>query len=221
MNTPEKDFKAILNKIRFYESGPTVDGMERLGLNYHKNFGVSLLKLKKISEKYRPNHHLAYFLSTNNFRETKIFELMMDYNSKLNKNEINIIIEDISTQELAEQTVINILEKDKKFYDKANELINFDNEYKISCGFVFYSRIATIDNEVEDTFFENFFQKGIEFSDNKSIHIRKSTARAFRQTALRNDELKKKVLQCMSVLKGNNNKNSDLVYEEVVPLISF
>ena len=92
MNTPEKDFKAILNKIRFYESGPTVDGMERLGLNYHKNFGVSLLKLKKISEKYRPNHHLAYFLSTNNFRETKIFELMMDYNSKLNKNEINIII---------------------------------------------------------------------------------------------------------------------------------
>ncbi|MCF6184686.1 MAG: DNA alkylation repair protein [Bacteroidales bacterium] len=221
MNTPEKDFKTILKEIRYYESGPTVDGMKRLGLNYYKNFGVSLINLKKISETYKPNCHLADLLRTKNFRETKILALMIDDISKLNNDEINKIIEDISTQELAEQTVLNILEKDKKFYDKAFELISSDTEFKISCGFVLYSRIAMINNEIKDTFFENFFQKGIELSDTESMNIRKSAARAFRQTALRNDKLKKKVLKCMSVIKGKNNKNSDLVYEEVVPLISF
>jgi len=67
MNSPEIKLNTILKKIRTYESGPSVDGMKRLGLNYHKNFGVSLINLKKIAGQYHPNHELAKLLRTKNF----------------------------------------------------------------------------------------------------------------------------------------------------------
>ncbi len=221
MISPEITLKNILNEIRLYESGPTVDGMKRLGLNYHKNFGVSLINLKKIAKKYNPNHKLAELLRTKNFRETIILSLMIDDIEFLNNKNIYNITKQIKTQETAEQIVLNILEKDKKFYDNASEMIHSDNEFEISTGFILYARIALIDKERENSFFENFFSQGIKLSEHNSLSIRKSIARAFRQTALRNNQLKNTVLEQMQKIKNLNDKNADLVYEEVVPLIDY
>lgn len=221
MKSPEIKLKTILKEIRLYENGPAVDGMERLGLMYHKNFGVSLINLKKIAEKYYPNHELAKLLREKDFRETKILSLMIDNSEKITNEDLKQIIQQIVTQELAEQTVINVLEKNKKYYVKAEELIHSDKEFEIATGFVFYSRIALINKNTPDVFFENFFERGIELSNNDSNNIRKSIARAFRQTALRNDNLKKKVLNIMLLIKDKKTKEADLIYEEVVPLINF
>lgn len=221
MNSPEIKFKNILKEIRLYESGPAVDGMERLGLKYHKILGVSLIDLKKIAKKYYPNHKLAKLLREKNFRETKILSLMIDDSEKITDNYLNETLQQITTQELAEQIVLNILEKHEKYYSKANEFIYSENEFLISTGFVFYSRIAIINKNISDDFFEYFFERGVELSENNSINIRKSIARAFRQTALRNNKLKKKVLNTMLLIKNKKNKNADLVYEEVVPLIVY
>ncbi|RLD49922.1 MAG: hypothetical protein DRI94_10080 [Bacteroidetes bacterium] len=221
MNSPEIKLNTILKEIRTYESGPSVDGMKRLGLNYHKNFGVNLINLKKIAGQYHPNHELAKLLRTKNFRETKILSLMIDDYTVLDKNRIKDIIHIIDSQELTEQLILNILEKDKKFYPLALKFINSEKEFKITAGFVLYARIATINSDLNDDFFEHFFNRGIELSDNDNLNIRKSIARAFRQTALRNSDLKKKVLLKMAEIKNLNSKKADLVYEEVVPLIDY
>ncbi len=221
MNSPEIKLKQILKEIRLYESGPTIDGMKRLGINYHKNFGVSLINLKKIAEKYKPNHQLAELLRTKNFRETLILSFMIEDTEKLTIPEINLIIGLIKNQELAEQFVINILEKNTKFCSLAEKLIFSENEFEISAGFIFYARTALTDTEKQDSFFENFFLQGIKYSVHDSISIRKSVARAFRQTALRNEILKNKVLETMKRIKEKKNLNADLVYEEVVPLIDY
>ncbi|MCD6556326.1 MAG: DNA alkylation repair protein [Bacteroidales bacterium] len=221
MNSPEIKLNTILKEIRTYESGPSVDGMKRLGLNYHKNFGVSLINLKKIAGKYYPNHELAKLLRTKNFRETKILSLMIDDYNLLDENRIKDIMHIIDTQELTEQFILNILEKDEKFYPLALKFINSEKEFKITAGFVLYARIATINSDLNDDFFEHFFNRGIELSDNDNLNIRKSIARAFRQTALRNSDLKKKVLLKMIEIKNRKSKLADLIYEEVVPLIDY
>ena len=221
MNSPENNLKTILKEIRTFESGPTVDGMQRLGLNYHKNFGVSLINLKKIAEKYKPNHKLAELLRTKKFRETLILSLMIEDGVILDEKSISNIFSIINTQELAEQFVINILEKDQKFYPLASQLIYSEKEFEISTGFILYSRIATTDSEIENIFFEDFFKLGVKLSDNKSLYIRKSIARAFRQTALRNKDLKQKVLSKMTEIKKIKSQYTDFVYEEVVPLIDY
>ncbi len=221
MDSPETKLKHILKEIRLYESGPTIDGMKRLGINYHKNFGVSLINLKKIAEKYKPDHQLAELLRTKNFRETLILSFMIEDSEKLTVSKTEELFKYINNQELAEQFVINILEKNKKFQPLAKKLINSENEFEISAGFIFYARTALIDKEKEDTFFEDFFPQGIKLSEHDSISIRKSIARAFRQTALRNENLKNKILSLMKTIKAKNNRNADLVYEEVVPLIDY
>ena len=155
MNSPEIKLNTILKEIRTYESGPSVDGMKRLGLNYHKNFGVNLINLKKIAGQYHPNHELAKLLRTKNFRETKILSLMIDDYTVLDKNRIKDIIHIIDSQELTEQLILNILEKDKKFYPLALKVINSEKEFKITAGFVLYARIATINSDLNDDFFEH------------------------------------------------------------------
>ncbi len=221
MNSPEIALKTILKEIRLYENGPAVDGMKRLGLNYHKNFGVSLIHLKEIAKKYYPNHQLAELLRTKNFRETLILSFMIDNPEEISDTELNYVFEKINNQELAEQLVLNILEKNDIFHDKAFELIHKKNKFLISAGFILYSRIALTEKDKKDIFFENFFEKALELSDREEIYIRKSIARAFRQTALRNDNLKRKVLNSMEKIKDKNSNNADLIYEEVVPLLNF
>ncbi len=221
MISPEIKLKTILKEIRTFESGPTVDGMERLGLNYHKNFGVSLINLKKIAEKYYPNPELAELLRTKNFRETQILSFMIDDYNIFDESKIKGILQTIDTQELTEQFITNILEKDEKFYPLALKLIYSEKEFEITAGFVLYARIATINSNLNNDFFEKFFNRGTELSDNKNLNIRKSIARAFRQTALRNSELKKKVLLKMIEIKNQNSKSADLIYEEVVPLLEY
>lgn len=221
MNSPDNNFKKILKEIRLYENGPAVDGMERLGLHYHKNFGVSLINLKGIAKKYYPDHDLANLLRKKDFRETKILSLMIEDLQTLTQKDIQQIIKQISTQELAEQTVINIFEKDRKYFQKALQLINSDKEFEITTGFILFSRVADTNEDLENSFFENFFKRAVELSDIDSINIRKSVARAFRQTALRNNYLKEKVLEVMETIKNKDSRNAEIVYEEVVPLINF
>ena len=172
-------------------------------------------------KKYHRNRELAKLLRTKNFRETKILSLMIDDYNILDENRIKDIMHIIDTQELTEQLVLNILEKDKNFYPLALKLIQSEKEFDITSGFVLYARIATINSDLKDDFFEKFFNRGVELSDNDNLNIRKSIARAFRQTALRNFDLKKKVLLKMIEIKNQKSKTADLVYEEVVPLIDF
>ena len=87
MISSEKQFNNILKEIRLYESAPSYEGMQRMGLIYHKNFGVSLINLKKIAEKYKVNHQLAELLRTKNFRETLILSFIIEDKDKLTISE--------------------------------------------------------------------------------------------------------------------------------------
>jgi len=219
MFSPEKKLNNILKEIRLSENRESADGMKRMGLYYQKNFGVGLLQLREIANKYKPDRELAKLLRKKNFRETLILSFMIDDTNLICGNDFEDIYSLISTQELAEQLVLNILEKDKRFYPQIDLLLNSKKKFLISAGFVLISRIALIDKETEDAFFEQYLKKAAEFSENESIYVRKSVARALRQTALRNNTLRSSVLHYMQLIKENNNSLSDIVFEEVVPLI--
>ncbi len=221
MNATENILAVVLKDIKLHENSHAVQTMERMGLNYSKNYGLGLLKLKSIAKKHAPNHQLATLLREKDIRETKILSFMVEDIEQIEPNSVFQIFEVVNTQELAEQIVLNILEKDEKFYALADKLIHSDKEFEISAGFVLYSRIALLNKKTNDAFFEDFFNRGIELAENDSIFIRKSVARAFRQSALRNKNLKAKVLQAMQKIQQKESRNAAIVYEEVVPLINY
>jgi 3-methyladenine DNA glycosylase AlkD len=220
LNT-EINIKTILKEIRARENGPAVDAMKRMGMNYKNNFGVALSDLKIIANKYKPNHKLANTLRNKNIRETRILSLMIEDINIISEIDIDNIINSINTIELAEQTVINLLEKLKINNNKITDWLNSDKEFVITTVFILLSRIALIDKEKDNTFFASFLSYTEKHSENKSIFVRKATARALRQIALRNETLKIKVLETCKIIENKKSQLANIVIEEVVHLINF
>ncbi len=221
MQKPDSAVKNIIKELKTYENGPAVDAMERMGLIYKKNYGVSISNLKEIANKYKPNSEIAALLRKKNIRETEILAEMIEDENEISSEEIDKIVQDIYTIELAEQTCINLLEKVQSCHNKAIEWIRSDKEFVITTGYILYSKLAQIDKDKNNDFFEAFLDRTITASENESIHIRKSIGSALRRTALRNDYLKSKVLLITEQIKSNKSRFSDLVYEEVVPLLDY
>ncbi len=111
MNNSENTIKTILKEIRVKENGPAMDAMNRMGLKYKRNFGVSLSDLKKIAEKYRPDNNLAKDLRKKNIRETRILAEMIEDPKMVSEESANEIVSGIDTNELAEQACLNLFEK--------------------------------------------------------------------------------------------------------------
>ncbi len=217
----EVNIKTILKEIRARENGPAVDAMKRMGMNYKNNFGVALSDLKIIANKYKPNHQLANTLRNKNIRETRILSLMIEDINIISEIDIDNIINSIDTIELAEQTVINFLEKLKISNEKIVDWLNSDKEFIITTAFILLSRIALINKEKNNTFFTSFLTYTEKHSENQSIFVRKSTARALRQIALRNETLKTEVLKTCKNIENKNSQLANIIVEEVVPLVSF
>ncbi len=221
MNNSGITIKTILKEIRAKENGPAVDAMDRMGLKYNRNFGVGLFDLKLIAEKYRPNHELAQILRNKDIRETRILAEMIEDPKMVSDELADEIVSQIDTNELAEQGCLNLFEKLDFADKKADEWIHSEQEYTIVCGFILFSRIALNDKQRDDSFFKNPITVSENLANNKSIFIRKAIARALRQIALRNDNLKKQVLYITGKIKDNQTEYSKLVIEEVVPLIDY
>ena len=221
MDNSEITIKTILKEIRAKENGQAMDAMDRMGLKYNRNFGVGLFDLKLIAEKYKPNHELAQTLRNKDIRETRILAEMIEDPKIVSEDLADIIVSAIDTNELAEQSCLNLFEKLDFADKKADEWIHSKHEYTIVCGFILFSRIALNDKQRDDSFFKSPIILSEDLANNKSIFIRKAIARALRQIALKNDNLKKEVLQITDKIKENQSEYSKLVIEEVVPLIDY
>jgi len=213
--------KVILKEIRANENGPAVDAMERMGLKYNRNFGVSIADLKKIATKYKPNHKLAEVLRQKDIRETRLLAEMIEDPDLISEERVDYIVSKIDTNELAEQTCLNLFEKTEFGDMKAKQWIFSEKEYIVVCGFILFSRIALTDKNKQDDFFLTAINISEVSANNKSIFVRKAVARALRQIALRNNNLKNEVLNITDKIKTQNNEYSKLVIEEVVPLIDY
>ena len=221
MQNPEITIKNIIKELKIYENGPAVDAMVRMGLIYEKNFGVSISNLREIANKYKPDSEIAALLRKMNIRETRILSEMIEDEKTISSEQIDKIVQSINTIELAEQTCINLFERVEYCKNKAIDWIKSEKEFVTTVGYILLSKLAQNDKNADNDFFESFLDSTIKSSENKSIHIRKSIGAALRRTALRNDYLKNKVLSNMEQIKSNKSRFSDLVYEEVVPLLNY
>ncbi|MCF6366284.1 MAG: DNA alkylation repair protein [Bacteroidales bacterium] len=213
--------KNILKEIRANENGPAVDAMERMGLKYSRNFGVSIADLKRIATKYKFNHEIADMLREKNIRETRILAEMIEDSNLVSEEKADKIVSNIDTNELAEQSCLNLFEKLDFADKKAEEWILSEHKFTVVCGFILFSRIALNDKTKKNDFFIKAISVAENSVNNESVFIRKAIARALRQIALRNNNLKKQVLELTNKIKKTGNEYSKLIIEEVEMLIDF
>ena len=217
--TPE--INLILKEIKVNENGPAAEAMQRLGLNYKKNHGVSISNLKQIAEKYKPNRELAAELRLINIRETVILAEMIEDPQRISLNEIEKIVNKIQNIEHAEQTVLNLLQYADECRNICVKWTTSEKPYVKVTAYILFSILANKKENIPDAFFETIITRSQSDFENENLHVRNSIARALRNIALRNEHLKRKVLEKTDQINKNKTERNALIYEESVPLLDY
>lgn len=142
-SNPEIDSQIlkIKQKLMLSMNGIVSEQMEKNGIFYNKNFGVSIPRIKEIAAETEKNADLAQRLWTLDIRETKILSTLIEPVENLNIEKALSRIQQINQIELAEQISMNLLSK-LSFAEELCLICTDSNQLWIQItGFILSTRI--------------------------------------------------------------------------------
>ena len=141
--------KEIKQSFRQMMDGAVAQSMRDKGLNYHLNWGATLPRLKEMAEGIansqqliaNSQYDLAIALWKENVRECKILATMLMPADQILPEVVDIWMEQIPSQEIAEQVAFNLWQHLPFAPEKAYQWIASDKEYDQLCGFHVLTRL--------------------------------------------------------------------------------
>lgn len=163
--------KEILNRVKHLQNGDISRIMNKMGIRYKYNYGVSLPELRHIANKYQPNTNLALILFNQDIREAKILASILMPEDILCFKQAHEISKHIKNQELVEQFSRNVFSKLNCLIELLNNWVNENDWNKIlafySIGWKF--KISNADSEKYFSWFVKNCQKQAD-TNNTLLH---------------------------------------------------
>ena len=143
MTNPEiqQQLKQIKQSFRQMMDGAVAKSMRDKGLEYKLNWGATLPRLKEQAEEIGKNYELAMALWKEDVRECKILATMIMPAEKMLPEVCDIWMEQVPSQEMAEQVAFNLWQYLPYAPEKAFQWIASDKEYDQLCGFHVLTRL--------------------------------------------------------------------------------
>lgn len=139
--TVQEQVKEIKQSFRQLMDGATSQSMRDKGLQYKLNWGASIPMLREKAEELGQNYDLAIALWKENVRECKILATMLMPANQVLPEVIDIWMEQMPTQEMAEQASFNLFQHLPFAPAKAYEWMASDKELYQLCGFLVLTRL--------------------------------------------------------------------------------
>jgi hypothetical protein len=140
-DSTHQKLKEIKQSFRLMMNGEATRSMREKGIDYHLNWGVNILDLRKMAEEYGKDYHLAIELWKENIRECKILATMIMPPEEMPIEIVDLWMEQTPSLEVAEQAAFNLYQ----YLDDASVIafqwIASDNDLKQVCGFHILSRL--------------------------------------------------------------------------------
>ena len=133
--------KEIKQSFRQMMDGSSAPSMRDKGLNYHLNWGATLPRLQEMAKELGPDYDLAIALWKENVRECKILATMLMPADQILPEVVDIWMEQIPSQEIAEQAAFNLWQHLPFAPEKAYQWMASDKEYEQLCGFHVLTRL--------------------------------------------------------------------------------
>jgi 3-methyladenine DNA glycosylase AlkD len=133
--------KEIKQSFRQMMDGSIAQSMRDKGLNYHLNWGATLPRLQEMAKEFGPDYDLAIALWKENVRECKILATMLMPANQILPEVVDIWMEQIPSQEIAEQVAFNLWQHLPFAPEKAYQWMASDKEYDQLCGFHVLTRL--------------------------------------------------------------------------------
>jgi hypothetical protein len=155
----EKDFQQLLGQIRLRKNGEVSTSMKQQGIEYKQNWGVSVVELRELAKKYKPDHLLALKLWNKQWRETMILATLLDEAEKVTEEQMDFWTKSFENREIAEQASANLWVNSKFAFIKAIEWSRGKKHLVRFTGIHLMGRLAIAQKNAIDEMFEPFFEE--------------------------------------------------------------
>ena len=208
----------VMRKIVLSMNGEVSEQMENLGMEYRKNYGVAVPRLKQIAASFPHDKLLAMELWNRKIRESMIMATLLAPVDQFNRANALKWIGEITGPEMAEQLSMNLLSKLPFCGLLAVELTSSGDEWERITGFMTAIRIYTqlIDNEAR-VIIKNGFASDVE----NSYFLAVSVARSVGRMSRKNSAIAGEIAGLLREYEANQAGYRKLVVEEVKQELNF
>ena len=166
--------KEIKQSFRQMMDGAVAQSMRNKGVDYKLNWGATLPRLREKADEIGKNYDLAIALWKENVRECKILATMVMPADVVLPEVIDIWMEQMPTQEIAEQAAFNLFQYLPYAPEKAYTWMASDKELNQLCGFHILSRLFMNKQEPNERGINEFIDQAIVALHEGSIPVRKA-----------------------------------------------
>jgi len=210
----ERIFQEILSKIKPLQNGEVVNSMQKRGVDYKVNFGVSIPLLREMASNYEKNHLLALKLWNKQWRETMILATLLEEPGEVTDNQIDFWVKSFQSVEIAEQAAMNLFSKTNFAYKKAFEYCLGKKLLVKIVGLLMIGRLALTDREAPDEQFDPFFELMPPLSKDPQLSI--VFSRVYIQIGMRNLNLNEIAINHAKILKTIDSKTAQENAEHIL-----
>ena len=187
----EDQVKEIKQSFRQMMDGVVAKSMRDKGVDYKLNWGATLPRLKEMADEIvncqllivNDRYDLAIALFKENVRECKILATMIMPPKEVLPEVIDIWMEQITTQEIAEQAAFNLFQYLPYAPDKAYTWMASDKPLYQLCGFHILSRLFMNKQEPNERGINEFIDQAIVALQGDSLMVRKAAMSAVQRFA--------------------------------------
>jgi len=210
----EKIFRQIIKSIPSFQNGETAESMEKRGLTYEKNWGVSLVDLKNYASKVEKNHLLALKLWNKQWRETMILATLLDLPSEVTEEQMDFWVKTAENPEIVEQMVTNLFTQTPYAFSKALEWCRGKKFLVKYAGLLMMGRLSlTSENDI-DEMFELFFEVLTPLAKDNALNT--VLYRSFCQLARRSSNMNEQCIEFAENLIGLQEDNAQNIGKELL-----
>ena len=170
----QQQVKEIKQSFRQMMDGAIAKSMRDKGVEYHLNWGATLPRLKEKAVEIGKNYDLAIALWKENVRECKILATMIMPPDKVLPEVIDIWMEQITSQEIAEQATFNLFQYLPFAADKAYTWMASEKELYQLCGFHILSRLFMNGQEPNECGINEFVDQALAALQGESLAVKKA-----------------------------------------------
>lgn len=170
----------IKTKIRLSMDGVVAEKLNKMGISYKNNYGVSLFRLKELAAEFGSNYDLSLRLWHLHERETMILAILTMPVDKFSKSLAMQWMHEVENIELSEQLSTHLIPKCEFAIELCLNAIARDNTWANVCAYQVLARLYNDLSEIDAAKIALKVENSLATED---IHLQKAMARCMSRIA--------------------------------------
>lgn len=206
----------ILTRFKSLANPENVKGMARFGINSNNTFGIPMPVIRSMAKEIGKNHQLALELWDTGIHEGKILAALIDKPDQVSEEQMEKWVIDFDSWDVCDQCCLNLFDKTKYAYIKAEEWSNRNEEFIKRAGFALMAVLAVHDKKADDKNFTKFLQIIIRESTDDRNFVKKAVNWALRQIGKRNLFLKDIAIETAGEILKLNSRSAKWIANDAI-----